>query len=172
MKIIGTILLILLFVGCASTVGHLQTPSGRPEIFIQETTSEDVTNTCVSFLTANGWRIEQTTDYMVQAILPCKNTAMNFLYSTRHDRSGEGTWWRIIITLVRESKGVRMYGEQQFVSNRGTSFENRIPFNNQKAYENTQNILKRISQEIHPLEDEPQVRNNPWRKKNKYVACL
>jgi len=151
LKAISVFFLNLFLIGCASTstVGHLETPSGRPEIFIQEATSEDVINACVRYLTTNGCRIEQTTDYMVKGLYPCKSTIMNFLYSSQHDRIGEGTWWRIIFTLVKESKGVRMYCEQEFVSNRGTAFEERIPFNRQEIYEDNQNILKQIREEIY-----------------------
>ncbi len=47
--------------GCA-TVGHLQTPSGRPEVFIDGAKSKEVTDLSVGLLSANGWQIEQATD--------------------------------------------------------------------------------------------------------------
>jgi hypothetical protein len=51
----------IVLTGCA-TMGHLQTPSGRPEVFIEGVTLKDATNACVSMLSANAWQIEQASD--------------------------------------------------------------------------------------------------------------
>ena len=58
--------IVAVLTGCA-TMGHLQTPSGRPEVFIEGVTLKDATNACVGMLSANAWQIEQASDYMVQA---------------------------------------------------------------------------------------------------------
>jgi hypothetical protein len=127
--------------GCA-TVGHLQTPSGRPEVFIEGVTLKDATNACVSMLSANAWQIEQASDYMVQAVHTSDNAMVDFMWGSSY--SYHQTFYRLIFTFSQEANGVRVYGTQHVVGNKGTGFENVMALTNQKAYEGTQSYLESI----------------------------
>ena len=133
--------------GCA-TVGHLETPTGRPEVFIENATSKDVINKCVGLLVSSGWQTEQANDYMLQAVIHSNNPAADFLLGS--ELSNYQTWYRIVINFVQESGGVRVYAVQKLVSNKGTGFESAIDLQGQKAYENTQSILESLRREYIP----------------------
>ena len=137
--------LVFFLSGCA-TMGRLQTPSGRPEVSIEGTTIKDATNACVSSLSANGWQIEQAADYMVQAVHTSDNMTVDFMWGSSYDF--HQTWYRMIFTFVKESNGVRIYGVQQVVANRGTGFEKVLQLTSQKAYESTQSYLEQIRNTI------------------------
>lgn len=139
MSVIGIAGIVL--TGCA-TVGHLQTPSGRPEVFIEGVTLKDATNACVSVLSANGWQIEQASDYMVQAVHTSDNAMVDFMWGSSY--SYHQTFYRLNFTFSQETNGVRVYATQQVVGNRGTGFENVMALTNQKAYEGTQSYLENI----------------------------
>ena len=139
MSIIGIAGIVL--TGCA-TMGHLQTPSGRPEVFIEGVTLKDATNACVGMLSANAWQIEQASDYMVQAVHTSDNAMVDFMWGSSY--SYHQTFYRLIFTFSQETNGVRVYGTQQVVGNKGTGFENVMALTNQKAYEGTQSYLESI----------------------------
>ena len=132
---------VVVLTGCA-TMWHLQTPSGRPEVFIEGVTIKDTTNACVSMLSANAWQIEQASDYMVQAVHTSDNAMVDFMWGSSY--SYHQTFYRLIFTFSQEANGVRVYGTQQVVGNKGTGFENVMALTNQKAYEGTQNYLEGI----------------------------
>jgi len=127
--------------GCATT-GHLQTPSGRPEVFIEGVTLKDVTNACVSTLSSSGWQIEQASDYMVQAVHTSDNAMVDFMWGSSYDF--HQTFYRFIFTFSQEGNGVKVYGVQQVVGNKGTGLERVMVLNGQKAYQGTQNYLESI----------------------------
>ncbi len=127
--------------GCA-TMGHLQTPSGRPEVFIDGVSLKDATNACVSMLSANGWQIEQASDYMVQAVHTSDNAMVDFMWGSSYDF--HQTFYRLIFTFSQEGNGVKVYGVQQVVGNKGTGFERVLALTSQKAYEGTQSYLESI----------------------------
>ncbi len=138
------LLLCIVLTGCATT-GHLSTPSGRPEVFVENVTNKEVINKCVGLIVANGWQTEQVTDYMVQAVMRSNNVAADFLLGTQ--LGGYQTWYRIIINFVQEPSGVRVYAMQKIVSNKGTGCEQVLDLTNQQAYQNTQGILDRLELE-------------------------
>ena len=140
-KLICLLALVIMVSGCA-TVGHLQTPSGRPEVFIEGVVLKDVTNACISVLSAKGFQIEQASDYIVQAVHTSDSTMADFIYGSSY--SHYQTFYRFIFTFSQEGNGVRVYGVQQLIGNKGTAFENVTPLNAQKAYEGTQSYLEAI----------------------------
>ena len=139
MKKFLILILCLGLAGCA-TMGHLATPSGRPEVFIEEATKKDAIDSSVGLFIANGWQIEKTTDYIVQVIQVSNSMTTDFLWGSDYDF--HQTWYRMIFTFVQESDGVRVLGVQQVVANRGTGFERVLELKNQKAYEATQSYLR------------------------------
>jgi uncharacterized protein YceK len=146
MKRYVVLLMLLIFLSGCATVGHLQTSSGRPEVFVEGATIKDATNATVALLTANGWQIEQATDYMVQAVHTSDNTMVDFMWGSNYDF--HQTWYRLSFTFVQESNGIRIYGVQQVVANRGTGFERVLQLTSQKAYEGTQSWLESIRNSI------------------------
>lgn len=142
MKRFIILLMLGLFLSGCATVGHLATPTGRPEVFIEGATLKNATDACVSLMVANGWQIEKTSDYMVQAVHTSDNTMVDFMWGSDYDF--HQTWYRIIYTFAPESNGVRFFAIQQVVANRGTGFERVMELKNQKAYEGSQSWLERL----------------------------
>jgi len=140
-KIVSIFCLCLILTGCATT-GRLATPSGRPEVFVEGITLKNATDACVNLMVSNGWQIEKTTDYMVQAVRTSDNAMVDFLWGTDFDF--HQAWYRITYTFAPQSNGVRIFAIQQVVANRGTGFERVIELKNQKAYQNNQNWLEQL----------------------------
>ena len=67
-RFIALLMLGLFLSGCA-TVGHLKTPSGRPEVFIEGATLESATRSCANSLSSNGWEIEKVSDWTVHLLV-------------------------------------------------------------------------------------------------------
>lgn len=137
----------LVCVGCATT-GRLATPSGRPEVFIMGVTKKDVMDASVSLLVKNGWQIESTTEYMVQAVHTSDSMAADFFFGSSY--SSYQTWYRIVFTFVQEPKGIRVFGAQKLIGNKGTGFENAMELTNQKAYNGTQSYLVLLRDNLMP----------------------
>ena len=135
------LILPLLLIGCATT-GHLSTPTGRPEVFIKGVTKKETIDACVDLLVRNKWQIENTTDYIVQAVHASDNIPANYIWYSDFDMYR--TWYRLIFTFAQESGGVRVFGLQQIVGNKGTSFEKILKLTTQEAYEGTQSYLQNL----------------------------
>lgn len=54
------LIMVMLFLSGCATVGHLATPTGRPEVFVEGATLKNATDACVSLMVGNGWQIEKT----------------------------------------------------------------------------------------------------------------
>ena len=144
-RFIALLMLGLFLSGCA-TVGHLKTPSGRPEVFIEGATLESATRSCANSLSSNGWEIEKVSDWTVQAITSTNSTMADFVFGT--PGTNYKTWYRMVCRFSKESNGVRVYATQYLVSSRGTGFEQANELTSQKAYEGTQSWLESIQNSI------------------------
>ena len=142
MKIKSLVVLLCLgLVGCATT-GHLNTSSGRPEVFIEGATLENATRSCANLLSSSGWEIEKVSSWTVQAVTSTSSMMTDFVFGT--PGTNYKTWYRMVCRFSEESNGVRIYATQYLVSSRGTGFEQANELTNQKAYNNTQAFLERI----------------------------
>lgn len=142
MKRFIILLMLGLFLSGCATAGHLATPTGRPEVFVEEVTLKNATDACVSLMIADGWQIEKASDYMIQAVRTSDNMMVDFMWGSNYDF--HQTWYRMIYTFAPQSNGVRIFAIQQVVANRGTGFERVMELKNQKAYQGSQNWLEQI----------------------------
>ena len=134
-------LMCLMLTGCATT-GHLTTPSGRPEIFVEGATMKEVSDACVNLLLLiEGMQIEKTTVYVVHGSFPCKNPVTSFLLGSR---AYPQAWQRLTFTFAPLGNGVKVFATQYLVLNKGSGFEKVEENRTQKIYEDSQKGLERI----------------------------
>jgi len=94
--------LALLLVGCAASKGRLNTPSGGPEIVIQNVTETQVKGACLDWCSKHGFRIDDQTDNHITA-----NTA-------HYLDDGQGVlsmYQNVDLTFNKEHSAVHLFGE-------------------------------------------------------------
>lgn len=117
-----TILIFLVgifFFGCAGSKA-LYTPSGKPEVTIQDKTKKEVTDALVGEMLSRGFTIKSVTDYTVVFTKPLDSFAAALLFGSNYDVTPEH---RPSFMLVESSAGVRIVLTNQIVTNPGSAFE-------------------------------------------------
>ncbi len=94
--------LFLVIVGCAASKGHLNTPSGGPEVIIRNVTEAQVKDACLTWCSKHGFRIDDQTNNSITA-----NTS-HYLDDGQHVL----TIYQIIdLTFNKENSDIHLFGE-------------------------------------------------------------
>lgn len=139
MRAIGLIALSLLVAGCAH--GQLDTPSGRPEIFIENASLEEVSEACLAFLVKEGYEIEESSPHLVLGSKRVGSTAYNLLFRSAFDPV---VLERCRLVLIKNKDGVTVYLYEQHIINRGSHLERTETLDRQKHYEAAQARIQTI----------------------------
>lgn len=119
-KLVASLALIAgVLTGCASAP-PLNTPSGRPEVFIAGARPQQVIDTVIARAAAKGSRIKAVTAYSVTMARTQENMMVALAYGSRYDRFPES---RATITVVGTPTGTTAYAAMEMVTNPGSAFE-------------------------------------------------
>lgn len=122
MKVAITVFaLVLLLMGCAtSPPPALGTTSGRPEVFLADTTKKQVMDRIVSAGLARGLQLKSSSEYGVAMAKKIEGVAAAFVYGSRYDSTPE---LRVHFNMVEMNGGVQVYARGEIVTNPGSGFE-------------------------------------------------
>jgi len=111
--------ILISILGCASSK-PLNTPSGKPEVTIQNKTKKEVTDALVSEMLSRGFTIKSVSDYTVVFTKPLDSFAASLLFGSRYDTTPEH---RPSFMIVESGAGVRIVLTNQIITNPGSAFE-------------------------------------------------
>ncbi len=129
--------------GCASGP-PINTPSGSPEITLSNVRVDCVKGAFLNALLNKGYRIEQSSDYVIVVGKPTDNTMAALLYGSGLNAIPEE---RLRMTMITQSggSGLRIVFDGAYVTNPGTAFEKLQPM---QENANTQRQLESVAPAI------------------------
>ncbi len=120
LKLVASLALIAgVLTGCAAAP-PLNTPSGRPEVFIAGARPQQVIDTVIARAAAKGSKIKAVTAYSVTIARTQDNMLSALAYGSRYDRFPES---RSTVTVVGTPTGTIAYAAVEMVTNPGSAFE-------------------------------------------------
>lgn len=119
-QIIAVSIISACFAGCMTAPMRLNTPSGKPEVFILNATKKKVSDAIVNRELSKGWDLKSQSDSLL--VFATKNTGFGaqLLFGSRYDTVPEN---RITFTMVEINEGVRLLIKTEVVTNPGSAFE-------------------------------------------------
>ena len=141
---IAVVALTLLLVGCATPPPPLSTSSGRPEVFLAETTKKQVMDRIVSAGLGRGLQIKTSNEYGVVLAKKAEGVAAAFLYGSRYDSTPE---LRVHFNMVDMNGGVQVYARGEIVTNPGSGFE-RVNDLTQSSGQDLQSMLMDLQRAV------------------------
>ena len=115
------LLALCLVASCAHPPQKLSTPSGRPEVFIQNATGKQAIDAIVAAKLQKGIEIKSVTDYSVIAQAKIQGSlGASLLFGSRYDSNPDA---RITYNVVNVSGGIRVFSRVEMLTNPGSAFE-------------------------------------------------
>ncbi|OGR80792.1 MAG: hypothetical protein A3I11_07950 [Elusimicrobia bacterium RIFCSPLOWO2_02_FULL_39_32] len=127
----------LSFFGCATT-RVLNTPSGKPEVIIENKTKKEVADALVSEMVSRGFTIKSVSDYTLVFSKPLDNIAASLLFGSQYDATPEH---RPSFMIFESGAGVRVVLTNQIVTNPGSAYERVTDASGGQAGESWQDFL-------------------------------
>ncbi|MDG4475644.1 hypothetical protein [Thiovibrio frasassiensis] len=121
--LMNRIFLVLFFLvgltGCAS-VQPLNTPSSKPEVTIPNGQKKAVIDKITNMMLGRGYKIKNINEYSAVFGKPLQSTGAAILFGSQFNTTPEG---RISYNIVDTTKGVRVIGTLEVVTNPGSGLE-------------------------------------------------
>ncbi len=139
----------ILFIGLCGcqAVPPIQTPSGRPECFIDGIEPAPVQAYCVERMIANGAVLQQQTPSQLVFWVENDNMMANTLLGSQYDPTTTHEY-RFIFSPVRG--GTQVYGQIALLTNEGSAFERRTDLTSGQAGYDMWQALVRIREHFYP----------------------
>lgn len=144
MKLILCAAALALVTGCAAPQAPLNTRSGKPEIFIEGVTRQQVADELVDSLSGQGLTMRTVSDYQIVAGQLAGDLGARVLHGSRYDSVPE---YRLSYTMVELPGGVRVYGRAAIVTNPGSGFE-RVNDMTERVKHDVQDMLNRLRSQL------------------------
>lgn len=119
----------------------IQTPSGRPEVFVPGVSSKDVSNRLVQRLLPQGFHVVRMDDYQAVFGRRDERVLVQMLAGSAMNQYPED---RFLFTFAPEAGGTRVFVREEIVSNPGSAFENPTPLDSKKNYLALQQLLEQM----------------------------
>jgi hypothetical protein len=140
--------LVLAFMSTAlitcTSVTH-ETPSGRAEVTIPNTTVDRVKSYLVSIMTNKGYRITKDSQFQISFDKPSENIALNVLLGSKYDSTPN---MRVSYDIAALPNGIRVISDLAVITNPGSAFERRTEVNEGPASAEVQAILTLLEPEL------------------------
>ena len=134
------VLSVSLLSGCVTT--PLNTPSGRPEVYLPNANPVAIKDAIVADMVARGFTLSQDTQYSLVFVKEIDNMMTAALVSSRDD-------YRVLerarFTFAPQSGGLRVFLTEEMVTNLGSAFERTTPLNG-ADFQNQQGYLNQFKQ--------------------------
>lgn len=131
--------------GCATT-RPLDTPSGKPQIFIPNTTMSNVQNVILDVLMQEGMTIDKQTPNMLVMDKPDHSLSDSILIGTQYNPTPD---YRLVFQFAQMGTGCEVFATVEYVANPASQFEQitPAPSANQKAQHMLENLKAAIARE-------------------------
>ncbi len=130
--------------GCAGS-RPLPTPSGKPEVTIQNVSKKEVTDALVNEMLSRGFTIKNVTDYTVVFAKPLDSFTAIALFGSQYDATPEH---RPTFMLVQSATDVRLVLTNLIITNPGSAFERVTDASTGKAGQSWQDFLNSFSDQF------------------------
>lgn len=151
---VGTFTVALIPVlGSCSSLPPLDTPSGKPEVFIEGATKAQVMELLVIEVMGWGYSVSEQTDFSLLFIKDADDLGSQLLFGSQYNSTPQK---QLRCTLAQTGSGVNLVGRFAIVTNPGSGFEkgNDLSGNTEAAHD-IQAVFLRVKEQLEgsdPLE--------------------
>ncbi len=132
---------LLLNIGCA-TVGPLNTPTGKPEIIINDASKKEICDAVINQMLSWDFQLQKQSESLLVFGKKDSRVSSAILLGSRYDAIPE---WRFAYNIVDYSQGVRIVANISAVTNPGSAFERITDMSrNSQDAQNVQNFFERM----------------------------
>ena len=103
----------------AQRLPPLDTPSGRPEIFIQSATKSQALNEAVVLLSAQGFFVAQQTGFSLLLTKDVQDFGTRVMYGSRFNSTPQ---YHLRVNAAERDGGIYLNASQMIVTNPGSAF--------------------------------------------------
>lgn len=136
---------VLLALGCQS-VPPLNTPAGRPMVFIEGAKKPDVMEATVAEAMNNGYVVAEQTDFSLLLVKDADDFGSQFLFGSQFNRTPQK---QFRCSLAETDGGVKLTGAFAIVTNPGSSFakSTNLTTGSQAAHD-IQDLFQRVRSQV------------------------
>jgi hypothetical protein len=139
-KLVSICIVSLGLASCATPVQH-NTASGKPEVTINVADLDAVTSTFQSEMINRGYMQTGGNRFMLKFDRPVTNILASALLGSRYDSQPNA---RITYMFSKFSSSIRVVADMAVITNPGSAFERRTPFNNNQDSLSIQQMMLNI----------------------------
>lgn len=133
-----------------TTLPPLDTPSGRPEIFINGVVKSEALNTVVALASTRGFFVAQQTNFSLLLTRESENFLVDALLGSRFNRVPQ---YQLRINAVDIDDGVQLSASMAIVSNPGSAFASSTGVSKSgRAAHDLQTFLEQVKQKLIAVE--------------------
>ena len=131
------------FVSCAPVEElNFSTPSGKPEVLVQNTSIKKIKSKIINNFLAQGGRVEKDTDFSLSILSENDNLWGQVLLGT--PAGGYKNYERVVFNFAEIDGGIKVFGQYFFVTGHGTINEQADQMNSNKSLNQLQNYLRTL----------------------------
>ena len=137
------IFIFFILVSCAPVEElNFSTPSGKPEVLVQNLSIKKIKSKIINDFLAQGGRVEKDTDFSLSILAENDNLWGQVLLGT--PASGYKHYERVVFNFAEIDGGVKVFGQYFFVTGLGTINEQADQMNSNKSLNQLQNYLRSL----------------------------
>lgn len=132
-----------LLAGCATTPTAAPTPSGAPEVFIPNSSPDQVKQVIIEREVSRGWQLVDDSTYQLILTKPANNLASIVSFGSQFNGIPNV---RARFTVTSSSNGTKVFLSGEMVTNPGSGFEKSYPLEDadKNAFVELQSALEKI----------------------------
>ncbi|MBI4243110.1 MAG: hypothetical protein HY606_03380 [Planctomycetes bacterium] len=133
-------------VSCATTIQHLSTPTGKPEVTISNVSKKAIVDRLTNIMIDRGYNVKEITEYKAAYSKRMESVSAAIWYGSKYDSTPEA---RITFDTVETQANIRIVATLQMVTNPGSAFERTTDLSkNTPDAHNFQDILSNLKSEM------------------------
>ena len=138
------IIFFLFFVVSCGPVEEINfvTPSGKPEILIENSNIQKIKSKIINDFLAKGGRIEKDTDFSLSIMVENENFWGQVLLGT--EASGYKNFERVDFNFAEMENGIKVFAQYYFVTGYGTTNEQASQMNSNSSLNQLQGYLRTL----------------------------